>query len=247
MILALFSKPWWKTGGKDDPDNQNIDDAEDMVAEGQSLRAGSADDSDDRAAIGDPASSVDEFVEEDLADVAEVNGDEDDDSADDEFAEDEPQAGLAEGELAEGIDDPLAPAYDLEFGEPLPQATQDRGRDGAPWKTRIDSAKDFFATELLYRFDILEPAERGALSGTYRIELRGYKGGVWTLNIGDDLEVLNRREEAEVVLAMQQRDFLQLVNGQLNPQLAILSQKVKIQGDIHKITAFNALLSPDGH
>jgi hypothetical protein len=243
MLLALFSKPWWKTGGKDDPDNQNTDDVVDPVAEGRSLRAGSTDDSDEGdsdegASVGRPASSaVDEFIEEDLDDDAEVDGDDDD----------ETQPALAEGELTEGIDDPLAPGYDLEFGEPIPQSTQDRGRDSARWKTNIDSAKDFFATELLYRFDILEPAERGELAGTYRIELRGYKGGVWTLNIGDDLEVLNRREEAEVVLAMQQHDFLQLVNGQLNPQLAILSQKVKIQGDIHKITAFNALLSPDGH
>ena len=78
----------------------------------------------------------------------------------------------------------------------------------------------------------------------YRIELKGYKGGIWTVDLGDELTVVNRREEAEIVLTMQQRDFIHLVNGEMNPQLLILAQKLKVQGDIRKAVKFENLLVP---
>ncbi len=140
-------------------------------------------------------------------------------------------------------DDPLGEAYDLEKGEKIPnQVHNDGGR--LPWKSKIESAKEFFNTEILYRHDILLNEERERLSGKYRIELKGYQGGIWSLDVGDDIEIINRREEADVVIAMQQKDFLQVVNGELNPQLALLSRKIKVTGDIKKAVALQSLLAP---
>jgi hypothetical protein len=159
-----------------------------------------------------------------------------------EDSEDEEDGQVIPGEedLEYVQDDPLAPAYDLERGTLLDK--QQPG--GLPWRSDVRSAKEFFNTELLYRFDILEMPQRDLITGRYRIELKGYQGGVWSIIIGDDIEVVNRKEDAEIVLVMQQRDFLLMVNGRLNPQLAILGNKMKIVGDVKKAVWFQSLLYP---
>ncbi len=146
-----------------------------------------------------------------------------------------------EGQIEYEQDDPLAPAFDLDEGTPLT-----RSKGALPARNNVKSAKEFFNGEILYRFEILEDEARVELRGKYRIELKGFQGGIWTVEVGDQLEIVNRRDEAEIVLTMQQRDFLQLVNGELNPQLAVFAQKMRISGDLRKAVAFQALLSPEG-
>ncbi|MBL7662985.1 SCP2 sterol-binding domain-containing protein [bacterium] len=147
-----------------------------------------------------------------------------------------------EGEtVSEGEEDPFAQEiFDLERGEPL----EEDEKSCLPWQSKVESTKEFFQSEILYRFDVLSDTLREALKGSYRIELKGNQGGIWTLNVGQQLDVVNRREEAEVILSMQNRDFLQIVNGELNPQLAILSQKTKITGDVRRAIDFQSLLCP---
>ena len=67
---------------------------------------------------------------------------------------------------------------------------------------------------------------------------------MWTLNLGDELDIVNKKEDAEVVLTMRQNDFLKVVNGELNPQLAILGKKIKIIGDTKRGVLFQSLLAP---
>lgn len=114
-----------------------------------------------------------------------------------------------------------------------------RGRRGA-----VQSPRDFFSDDITYRYDLIEEPERSALRGSYRLELKGQQGGVWTVRIGDAIEVLNRREDADVVLSVQQNDFMKLVNGQLNPQIAILSKKLRVTGDLKQAMAFNSVICP---
>lgn len=164
-----------------------------------------------------------------------------------EEAEESEEGGFThEGRLEEyEQDDPMAPAFDLEHGSPLRgENVLDHDAPTYPHRSKIKSAKEFFNTEILYRFDILEDHERVDLRGDYRIELRGFQGGVWTIRIGDVIEVVNRREDAEISIVMQQRDFLQLVNGTLNPQLAIFAQKMRITGDLRKAILFQLILTP---
>lgn len=111
---------------------------------------------------------------------------------------------------------------------------------------RVDSAKEFFSTELIYRFDILQPNVQEELRGSYRVEVKGNAGGTWTVVVDKDLQVVNERQEADVVMSLQQRDFVQLINGDLNPQMGILAQKIKLQGDVRKVASFQSLLYPIG-
>jgi len=142
-------------------------------------------------------------------------------------------------------DDPLAPAFDLELGEPI-SAENEREAKGLPWQSRIKSAKEFLSTELLYRYDILEQEVRNKLAGTYRLDLRGDNGGSWTLTLGDELLIENVPSDADITLAMTHSDFVHLVNGDLNPQLAILAKKIRIGGDLKKALIFQGLLIPNG-
>ena len=135
--------------------------------------------------------------------------------------------------------------YDLDDGGKL-SGRMSRDSGALPFQSRITSASDFFATEILYRFDILHLHERESIRGRFRVELKGYRGGIWTVEVGDEINVVNRREDAEIVLAMQQNDFLQILNGELNPQLAVLARKVRITGDVRKAVAFHCLLAPEG-
>lgn len=139
------------------------------------------------------------------------------------------------------IDDPMGEAYDLEHGSRLDEHPDPTA---LPWQTDVKSPKEFFSTEILYRFDILEDDEQRAIAGTYRIELKGAEGGIWTITVGEEFKVQNSREDADIVLSMQLRDFLNLINGQLNPQLAVLSQKMKITGDLRRALAFQEILTP---
>lgn len=174
--------------------------------------------------------------------VASVDKDENSLIADENLTED----GVEEITVDGVEDDPLATAYDLERGEPLEVNTRQDAPPRLPWRSEVTNAKEFFATEVLYRFDILELEERSQVAGKYCVELKGSRGGVWTLQLGDEIEVTNRREDADTVLTMQQRDFLAIVNGDLNPQLAILAQKVKVFGDLKRAIMFQSLLAPSG-
>jgi len=142
------------------------------------------------------------------------------------------------GDLS-GVDDPLAPAFDLDRGAPLPMY-----EDALPWKSKIATAKEFFNTEILYRFDIMDPAAVKPLKGSYRIELDGEGGGTWNLNIDSQLDVSSGDEKADTVLSLHKRDFLNIVNGKLNPQLAILSKKIKVKGKVRQAISLQEILSP---
>lgn len=156
---------------------------------------------------------------------------------------DEEESFTHEGaEVEYETDDPLAPAYDLERGTPL--SHNKHGEHDFKAATKVRSAKEFFNSEILYRYDILDDEDRNSLRGRYRIELKGYQGGVWTVFVEDQMEVVNRREDAEIVFTLQQSDFLHLVNGQLNPQLALFAQKMRVQGDIRKAVHFQNVLVP---
>lgn len=144
------------------------------------------------------------------------------------------------------LEDYFSAAYDFDRGERIEQVPfYESGT--FPWKSDIESAKEFFSTEILYRYDILELEERSGLSGTYKIEVDGDKGGSWTLCLGEDLDVLNGKDRAvssDVTLRLQQKDFLSLINGESNPQLSFLANKIKVHGDFEKAFAILSLLCP---
>lgn len=239
MLVGIITKNWLRSLVKGDDDARGEPDLE---FEQEVRVAASSEDDELSGSEVEPAVEASSDSAEDPDDLAQ--GDEEEEQESEEAEEDSVAASDAE-QSASAIDDPLAPAYDLEDGELFDEDDfLEEQKPKLPWSSRVQSAKDFFATEILYRFDILEMDMRRTLAGNYRFEIKGYQGGVWTLGVGEELSVVNRREEADIVLTMYQRDFLQLVNGELNPQLAILAQKLRVQGDIRKAMAFQDIILP---
>lgn len=152
-----------------------------------------------------------------------------------------------EDKTEEHFEDDYSSAYDFEHGEKIEQFSFDHSA-GLPWKAEIESAKEFFNTEILYRYDILDPEERQQLSGSYQINVSGEKGGTWSVVLDEDLEVKadGKLTKPDVTLTIDQSDFLRLVNGSLNPQLAFVAGKMSSKGDLDKALALQALLCPLG-
>ncbi len=139
------------------------------------------------------------------------------------------------------LENELEGAYDFESGELI----DDDPHAGIPSRNMVSSAKEFFNTEILYRFDILEDAERKKLTGKYLVELVGDASEAWSVELDNDLEIVNKKiDDAEVTLKVSERDFVLLVNGDLNPQLAFLSEKVKTSGSLDKALSFQSILAP---
>ena len=92
----------------------------------------------------------------------------------------------------------------------------------------------------------MDPADVSPMKGNYRIELKGDEGGVWSLSVSDDLQIVNAKKDADTVLIAQEHDFMNLVNGILNPQLAILGNIISVQGNVRKALLLQNLLSPAG-
>ncbi len=172
----------------------------------------------------------------------EVEGE--DNEEEEEVEEDLSTKSALSADLPEDDYEDFETVYDLDRGSTFRGSDTCEDSSRVPWNNKIETAKEFFNAEILYRFDILNQADKEELSGTYRIELRVFKGGIWTMRLANHLEVSNRREEADVVLSMRQSNFLQIINGEVNPQLAILAKKVRITGNVRRALAFQKLLAP---
>lgn len=228
MLLAAFTKNWWKSKKSEDGSEQTEPEhGNEALEKDPSLE--------ERGAI-DPAK-----VETVSLHAEEENFDEEHP-----HESEEEEGYIHEGGGSAVVDDPIEEAYDFEHSEQQRFDQEDSEREGRnkPSRSTIKSAKEFFNTEILYRFDIIQDTLRKQLAGTYRLELKGYQGGIWTVKVGDQLDVVNKREDSEITYNMQQRDFVLLVNGELNPQLAIFAGKMKITGDLKKSVSFIELLAP---
>ena len=140
-----------------------------------------------------------------------------------------------------GSDDPMGEAYCLDDGSLIDEGSE----EVLPWRSDVKSPREFFSTEILYRYDILEAAEQNALVGSYRLELKGNEGGIWSISVNDEITVENTADsDAEIVISMNRNDFMNIINGRLNPQLAILAQKIKVKGDTRRAVIFQSLLTP---
>jgi len=84
----------------------------------------------------------------------------------------------------------------------------------------------------LYRFDIL--ASKGAEPVSVTIDLKNEPGKI----------SLGVPEKPDAHFIMEDSDFLNVVNGKLNPQMAFLKGKMKIKGNMRAATKFTPDLFP---
>lgn len=251
MFLAVFEKKWWKLpkrtlsgeellmSDRDDSENDYTDknyaekDYSEKDARGETL---------------DTEEIVAEaFTEEVIPHDSWRTQRKRDESYDDSDADDDASDDDVFSNNAEGMDDmdALTEAYELASSA---QDEMDDELDEEDEVTRVNknvtSPKEFFQTEVLSRYDVLDADEKEEIKGKYRVEIRGTDGGVWTMTLDNELSVKPHKEDADLVLMMHVDDFISVVNGKINPQLALASRRIKINGNPKKASLFQNILSP---
>ena len=72
------------------------------------------------------------------------------------------------------------------------------------------------------------------VKATYQFDLTGDGGGTYHVNIGDGACQVNKgaADSANITITMAASDYLDMINGKLNPQMAFMGGKLKIKGDM---------------
>lgn len=93
------------------------------------------------------------------------------------------------------------------------------------------------------------PVEKAAgLRACYLFRLSGAEGGNWTLTIADQQCSVapGLAEKPDVTISMDVADFLKMVHGELQPVVAFMQGKLKLQGDMNKAMKLQELFASLG-
>jgi putative sterol carrier protein len=90
-------------------------------------------------------------------------------------------------------------------------------------------------TELFERLPARFRAERaGDLRAIYAFELTGDDGGEWTVRVGDGALTVEPglATAADVTVTASAADWIAIVEGRMDPQLAYLTKKLRVSGNL---------------
>ncbi len=93
-----------------------------------------------------------------------------------------------------------------------------------------DSIPEVF-TEMPNRFNA---AAAAGVNATYQFDLTGDGGGTYNVKVAEGGCEVNEgpADSANITITMAASDYLDMVNGKLNPQMAFMGGKLKIKGDM---------------
>ncbi len=97
----------------------------------------------------------------------------------------------------------------------------------------VTTVKDVFEKHIPAKFQA-KPDVVSKINAVYQFNITGPGGGTWTIDCtqpGGKVQAGNAASPRCTVAAVDQ-DFLAIVNGKLNAQMAFMSGKLKIQGDM---------------
>ena len=106
----------------------------------------------------------------------------------------------------------------------------------------VSNAKEVFDNHLPKRFkekpDVVEK-----IAASYKFVLAGDDGGTWVVDLTQGGGVITDGDgEANCTITMKASDFVDMMNGQLNAQMAFMSGKLKVAGDMGLALKLQSLL-----
>ena len=98
---------------------------------------------------------------------------------------------------------------------------------------QVEGEKIVKLCDAVYNFEIIK-AKGGPVDTCWTIDLKNGKGSVKQ----------GRAKDAAATFTMVDEEYMQVVDGKLNPQMAFLQGKMKIKGNMKKATIFTPELFP---
>jgi hypothetical protein len=95
------------------------------------------------------------------------------------------------------------------------------------------SVKEVFEVHIPARLQA-KPDLIGKINAVYQFHIAGAGGGAWSVDCTTPggAVVAGTAAEARCTVTMADGDFMKLVTGKLNAQMAFMTGKIKIQGDM---------------
>ena len=96
-----------------------------------------------------------------------------------------------------------------------------------------DTPKSYFEEKIAKKL-AEKPELSKSVNAIYEFNIEGDGGGVWTVDLTKEPGTVTAGSggAAKCIVTSKSADFLKIVAGQMNPQMAFMSGKLKIKGDM---------------
>ena len=93
--------------------------------------------------------------------------------------------------------------------------------------------KSFFEEKIAQKLKD-KPELSKAVNSTYEFNITGDTGGVWTVDLTQEPGVVAAGSQgaAKCIVTCASNDFMNIVSGKMNAQMAFMSGKLKVKGDM---------------
>ena len=109
---------------------------------------------------------------------------------------------------------------------------------------QVASVKELFERHMPERLKN-KPDLVSKINSVYQFNISGPNGGSWSVDCtkpGGEV-ASGQKDGAKCTVSATDADFLNIVNGKLNPQMAFMSGKIKIQGDMALAMKLQSILT----